>query len=291
MRCHPLRSLAFAPVPGRTARGARLAIWAAMVWLRWVMVSALAAVPATAWAQSAPPGLIPGGSAKGAPKAAPAAKPSTPAKPMDPALRADVERRAGSFTLTSADGERTCPLVLKTAGAGPGFALAFAADGCPVIAFTAQVVAWAPDPSGAIRLLNGQGRTVAEFTEGAAGTYEALREGDGVYFIATPAALQEDVVHPEEMFGDWDLSRTAGTPLCRWILSDTPVAAGAFAVRVGPGCEPGLAAFSPTGWRLEGGNVLVTSGSGASTLRFARQEDGGWAKVPERGRPLLMSRP
>ncbi|WP_341991515.1 protease inhibitor Inh/omp19 family protein [Azorhizobium sp. AG788] len=264
-----------------------------MVALRWVMVSALVAVPATAWAQSPPPGLIPGGGAKGAPKAAPAAKPSTSPAPkvIDPALRADVERRAGTFTLTSADGERACPLVLKTTAAGPGFALAFAADGCPVIPFTAQVVAWLPDPSGSIRLLSAPGRTVVEFTEGAAGTYEALREGDGVYFIATPTALQEDVVHPEEMLGEWDLSRAAGTPLCRWIFTDAPVATAAFAVRVGPGCEPGLAAFNPVAWRLEGGNVLVTSGSGASTLRFARQEDGGWAKVPERGRPLLMSRP
>lgn len=248
-----------------------------------------------------PPGLVPG-AAKPAPKASPApktspeskaapAKPAAPAKSVDPALRADAERRAGTFVLTSADGERSCPLVLRAAVSGPGFALAFAADGCPLIAFAAQVVAWVPDASGSIRLLNAQARTVAEFTEGAAGTYEALREGDGVYFIATPADLQADVVHPEELFGDWDLSRTPGTPLCRWILSDTAVSAGVYGVRVGPGCESGLAAFTPTTWRLEGGNVLITSGSGASTLRFARQEDGGWAKVPERGRALLMSRP
>ena len=257
----------------------------------------LGLVPAAA-AQTLPPGLVPGGSksaAQSAPKNSPAppssAKPASPAKTIDAALRAEAERRAGSFVLTSADGERTCPLVLKPTAAGPGFALTLPEDGCPLIAFAAQAVAWIPDAAGSIRLLNSQGRTVAEFTEGAAGTYEALREGDGVYFIATPAALQADVVHPEELFGDWDLSRAPGTPVCRWTLTDMTLSAGVYAVRAGAGCEAGLAAFTPTTWRLEGGNVLITSGSGASTLRFARQEDGGWAKVPERGRPLLMSRP
>lgn len=254
----------------------------------------LAVAPGAVGAQGLPPAAVPGSgkpAAKPAPTKPAPTKPAAPAKTVDPALRAEAERRAGTFVLTSADGERTCPLVLKPTASGPGFALGFATDGCPLIAFAAQVVAWAPDPAGGIRLLNAQARTVAEFTEGAAGTYEALREGDGVYFIATPADLQADVVHSEELFGDWDLSRTAGTPVCRWVLSDTPVTAGAFAVRVAPGCETALAAFTPVTWRLEGGNVLVASGSGGGTLRFARQEDGGWARVPERGRPLLMSRP
>ncbi len=243
-------------------------------------------------AQSAPPGLIPGASAapKGTTRPPAAAPKPGAAKPVDPALRAEAERRAGALTLASADGERTCPLVLKATPTGPGFAVTFETGGCAAIAFVAEVVAWVPDASGAIRLISAQGRTVAEFTEGAAGTYEALRDGDGVYFLATPAALQADVVHAEELLGEWDLSRVAGTPLCRWSFTDAPVAGG-FAVKVAPGCEAGLAAFSPAAWHLEGSNVLVASGAGASTLRFARQEDGGWGKVPERGRPLLMSRP
>ncbi|WP_156922055.1 protease inhibitor Inh/omp19 family protein [Azorhizobium doebereinerae] len=234
-----------------------------------------------------PPAALPG-----KPAAKPAAPSATPApKGPDPALRAEAEKRAGTLTLASADGERTCSLQLKTVPAPPGFALAFAAGGCPAIAFAAQVAAWMPDPSGAIRLLSAQGRTVAEFTEGAGGAYEALREGDGVYFLAPPSALQDDMVRPEEMLGEWDLARAAGSPLCRWTFSETPAPAGGFAIAVGPGCDAGLAAFQPVAWRLEGGNVLVSSGGGGGTLRFARQEDGGWAKVPERGRPLLMSRP
>ncbi|WP_188584235.1 protease inhibitor Inh/omp19 family protein [Azorhizobium oxalatiphilum] len=235
-----------------------------------------------------PPVSVP---AKPAAPGTAAQKPVPAPKAPDPALKAEAEKRAGSLMLASADGERNCPVELKTAVAASGFALSFGTGGCPAVPFTAQVAGWLPDASGSIVMVSAQGRQVAEFTEGAGGAYEALREGDGVYFLAPPAALQEDMARPEEMLGTWDLSRTAGTPLCRWVFGEGAAAKGGFSVTVMPGCDSALAGFAPTSWRLEGGNVLVSSGSGASTLRFARQEDGGWAKVPERGRPLLMSRP
>ncbi|QTL03533.1 AprI/Inh family metalloprotease inhibitor [Aquabacter sp. L1I39] len=216
-----------------------------------------------------------------------------PAK-VDPALQAAAQKVAGPFLLSSADGMRTCAVTLRAdpaPGPAPAFLLGLDAGACTAIAFAPQLSAWTPDPSGAVRLLDGQGRLVAEFTEATGGSYEALREGDGVYFLAPPAAQSGIEVSVEEMTGDWDLARTAGKPICRWTLSADPAAGGSRAVRVAPGCDAGLAQFAPVGWRIEGGNVLVESGSGATTLRFARQEDGSWAKVPERGRPLLLLRP
>ncbi|MGU3494979.1 AprI/Inh family metalloprotease inhibitor [Xanthobacteraceae bacterium A53D] len=262
--------------------------------------------PLAAVAQApVPPGSLPSSQSSPNPRSAPNPKPAPQSKPAanqkpaanpaakapDGALRADAERRAGPLVLASADGERTCPVQLKTATAGGGFSLSFGGDGCPMMPFTAEVAAWVPDPSGAILFLTAQGRQVAEFTEGAGGAYEALREGDGVYFLAPASMLQEDMVRPEEMLGEWDIARTAGTPLCRWVFSEAAAKGGGLTVSVSPGCDAGLAAFAPAAWHLEGGNVLVTSRAGATTLRFARQEDGGWAKIPERGRPLLMSRP
>lgn len=224
--------------------------------------------------------------------ARPPAKPDVPK--ANPALLAAAQKMAGAFQLASADGTRICALTLKAdAASGGGFALDLQQDGCAAIPFAPQLQAWTPDPSGSIRLTGPEGRTVAEFTEATGGSYEALREGDGVYFLAPPSAGHGMEAAPEEMVGDWNLYRAAGAQIqCRWTLAEAPASTGAGRqVLVAPGCAPGLAEFAPVSWRLEGGNVVVASGTGQTPLRFARQEDGTWAKTPERGRPLLLIRP
>lgn len=212
---------------------------------------------------------------------------------LDPAMREAAARIAGPFRLSSADGTRGCAVILKPEPAGPGLAVEFDKAACADIGFSAQVAAWMPDPSGAIRLLGAQGRSVAEFTEGTGGSYEALREGDGVYFLASPTAVEEGTeVRVEEVVGEWNLARTAGAPVCRWSLLQEPASRGAgFRLRVAPGCDAAILSFGPAAWDVEGGNILVRPDGGGAVIRFARQEDGGWARTPERGRPLLMTRP
>ena len=223
---------------------------------------------------------------------APSSAPAGAAAPkLDATVREAAARVAAPFRLSSADGARSCGFTLKPDASGPGLAVEFDRPACADIGFSAQVVAWLPDPSGSIRLLNGQGRTVAEFTEGTGGSYEALREGDGVYFLANPALAEGTEIKTEEVVGDWDLARQAGAPVCRVTLLDAPAKGGGFRLNVASGCDAALLRFGPTAWDIEGGNILVRGEGGASVIRFARQEDGGWARTPERGRPLLMTRP
>ncbi|MEP9355636.1 protease inhibitor Inh/omp19 family protein [Xanthobacter sp. KR7-65] len=239
----------------------------------------------TAAAQRADPPTAPKPPPQGATPA-----PAAAAK-LDPTVREAAARVAAPFRLTSADGSRGCAFALKPDSAGAGLAVEFDRAACAIIGFSAQVTAWIPDPSGSIRLLNAQGRTVAEFTEGTGGSYEALREGDGVYFLANPAVADGTELRAEEVVGDWDLARQAGTPVCRWTLLDAPARGGGFRLSVQDGCDAALLRFGPTAWDIEGGNILVRGEGGAAVIRFARQEDGGWARTPERGRPLLMVRP
>ncbi|MFH1554426.1 MAG: AprI/Inh family metalloprotease inhibitor [Pseudomonadota bacterium] len=275
---------------------------------------AFAQTPAAAAAQAQSPAQFDklaqaGGTGSASQK--PAARPQAPTKPaaggksdpakvdpakadagkVDPVLRAQAEQAAGAFVLSSADDQRKCPLTLKTESAANGFALVFDAGACTGIGFMQQVVAWTPDSSGAIRLMNAQGRLVVEFGQATAGNYEALREGDGVYFLASPAASADaTAVRVEEMLGDWDLARVAGTPICHVVLLEEAAANGGRKLLLGTPCDPAITQFGPVSWSIEGGNVLMASGSGGTPLRFARQEDGGWAKVPERGRPLFLLR-
>ncbi|MFG1377740.1 protease inhibitor Inh/omp19 family protein [Xanthobacter autotrophicus] len=250
----------------------------------------LAGVPAGALAGAR---LAQRGDAPSGPTA-PTAAPRPPAPPrLDPAVREAGARLAAPFRLTNADGARSCSFALKAEQAGPGLAVEFDRQACAIIGFSAQVAAWLPDPSGSLRLLNVQGRTVAEFTEATNGSYEALREGDGVYFLANPAAADEDTgIKVEEVVGEWDLARQAGTPVCRWTLLDQPATNGnGKALAIASGCDAALLRFGPVAWDIEGGNILVRGDTDAAVIRFARQEDGGWARTPERGRPLLMNRP
>ena len=217
--------------------------------------------------------------------------PARAASKVDPVLMAAAQKMAGVFVLSSADGARTCPVTLRADPVGSGFALGIDARACAAIAFSQQIAAWAPDGAGGLRFVSAQGKLVAEFTSASEGNYEALREGDGVYFLADPAIRDQATLSIEDMIGEWTLARTPGTPVCTLSLTTDPAPGGGQRVRVAPDCDPGLTSFAPSSWRIDGGTVVITSGSGAPMLRFARQEDGGWAKIPERGRPLLMSRP
>lgn len=205
--------------------------------------------------------------------------------------RASAERLAGALRLTSADGERRCDITLTTQPSGPGLAVELDRAACAAIAFSAQVAAWLPETMDAIRLLGSDGRILAEFTAGTGGSFEALREGDGVYFLGPPAALESADATPEEMLGEWVLIREAGAPACRWTFTDLPAPQGGYVIDLGADCDAPLTRFAPASWEITGGNVLVHSSTGGGSIRFARRDDGNWARIPERDRPLLMSRP
>ncbi len=210
---------------------------------------------------------------------------------VDATLLASARTIAGNFLLSSADGARACAVMLQAdrrrAGASPS---RWPLDSCAVIPFCCGGARLDARPSGAVRLLGQDGRTIAEFTEATGGSYEALREGDGVYFLAPPGGLAGIEAPPEEF--TWRMDplprprRTFFVPLD----PDRCTRSSGRKVEVAPGCTAPLSEFAPTIWRIEGGNVVINSG-GQSTLRFARQEDGTWAKTPERGRPLHLARP
>lgn len=199
---------------------------------------------------------------------------------------------ASNYQLADAIGERRCPMTLETKTAAPGFALAFDKTACiPLFGYLGEVAAWQPAPAGGIYFVNAKGAVIAEFTEGVGGVYEAIRENDGVYFlsnlrIADPGTF----VQLADMVGDWFLRRPQGPPLCRITLTDQPTGEERYALRLDEKCNAAITNFGPVAWRLDRGDVVLISGKD-ERLRFGRNDDGIWAKVPDRPRPLLMTRP
>lgn len=217
--------------------------------------------------------------------AAPAAA-QTP-KP-DPAA---VKALAVNYELSSADGTRRCTMTLDTRAAGQGFALNLNRQVCgQVVGFMNEVTAWQPGIAGAILFTGQNARVIAEFTEGVGGIYEALREGDGVYFLANLQFVDPTSrVQAADVFGEWNFLRPGGGPICRATLTDEVAGEEMFAVRLQPKCDAAIEKFGPVAWKLQRGDLVILSASGES-LRFERQ-DNAWNKVPEKPRPLLMRRP
>lgn len=227
-------------------------------------------------------------------------KPVSQRPAVDRAVAPAEASLAGQYDLASADGMRSCPILLTDRVVGQAQATGDAAplreatldrgECGQIIVFSTSIAAWSPGPGHAIRLHNGAGALVAEFTEGVDGTWEALLERDGVYFMVNPLlAAAAEPAKPAELFGLWNLGRTVGRPACRVRLSDARAQPGAYRLDPDASCHLLFGRFMPGRWRIERGDLVLESDSG-SALRFAPYEEGGWAKVPEDSRPLYLTR-
>ncbi|MBB3772320.1 hypothetical protein FHS55_002932 [Angulomicrobium tetraedrale] len=210
---------------------------------------------------------------------------------------------ADVYQLTNADGDRICPLTLSVkrakeaprgaaaSGAGAAaFAIDFDRPACAAtILFSADIASWSPGPGNSIHLLNGAGQLVAEFTEGVGGNWEALREGDGVYFLVNPRLADSAATQPGDLVGLWELAGANGTPACRVQLAEETVKPGMYRLAPDAACAALLGRTLPDRWRLDGGDLVLET-AGGDRVRFASSEDGAWTKVPEDSRPLLLSR-
>ena len=219
-----------------------------------------------------------------------AAAAQTPAPgAIDPA---ELRALAANYELANADGDRKCKIALDQKPAGSAFTLVYDRPACTkLFGFLGEVTAWAPGPAGSIKFVRANGRLVAEFTEGVGGIYEAIREGDAVYFLANLQFVDpKEFAQPADLVGNWNIARPTGTAVCQLVFTDQPSQDEGFQLSVQPGCDATLLRFDPASWRLERGDVVLQSKQG-ERLRFGKQEGGDWAKVPELPRPLVMKRP
>jgi hypothetical protein len=205
---------------------------------------------------------------------------------------ADVRALAAQYELTNAEATRKCAVTLDARPTGRGFALVFDRNLCiPLFGFLGEVSAWTPGIAGAVLLVAPDARIVAEFTEGVGGVYEAIRENDAVYFLANLQFVDpSERVQVTDLFGDWTLSRPDGSAPCRVRLTDQIVGNEQFALRIDSSCDPSIAQAGILSWQFERGDIVLRPPTG-EPLRFGRQEGGVWVKVPDKPRPLVLSRP
>jgi len=195
----------------------------------------------------------------------------------------------GSWEFSNADRDKRCTVVFKTDAATVGMRLDFDKGCAGLFPFIKEIVGWTIAENDFLRLLDGKGKPVLEFSEVESGMYEAPRPGEGILFIQTAAAVGPPPKEADQMVGDWALVRGAGKTLCTLTLVNAP-AGPDLALKLKPGCDVLVTRFAPTAWQMDRGE-LVLKNARSQTWRFEEGDAGAWQRVPEGPQPLLLVRP
>ena len=196
----------------------------------------------------------------------------------------------GQWELATTDRSKTCVVTLKADTGPQGFKLELEPGCATALPFTADITAWSIKGLGDIvRLQDTAGQPVIDFTEVETGIFEGLRTGEGVYILQNLAAARSLAKSMDQMIGDWAMVRGNGQAICGLTLTNTEAGQDNFQVFLKPKCDPAVAAFAPTQWRLEHGQILLQSASGEAWT-FEADDNAQWRRVPDSADPLIMLR-
>jgi hypothetical protein len=195
----------------------------------------------------------------------------------------------GQWELSTTERSKTCVVTLKPDSTPQGMKLELESGCAAALPFTKDITAWNVRGLDIVRLQDGTGQPVIDFTEVESGIFEGLRQGEGVYILQNLAAARSLAKSMDQMIGDWAMVRGNGQTICGLTLTNTEAGSDNFQVFLKPKCDPAVAAFAPTQWRLERGQMLLMSANGA-TWQFEADDNAQWRRVPDSADPLIMLR-
>jgi hypothetical protein len=196
----------------------------------------------------------------------------------------------GQWELSTTERSKTCVVTLKGDATGQGLKLELEPGCAAALPFTRDIAAWSIKGLGDIvRLQDAAGEPVIDFTEVESGIFEGLRQGKGIYILQNLAAARSLAKSMDQMIGDWAMVRGNGEAICGLTLTNTEADKDNFQVFLKPKCDPVVAAFAPTQWRLEHGQILLMSKSGEA-WQFEADDNAQWRRVPDSADPLIMLR-
>jgi hypothetical protein len=185
----------------------------------------------------------------------------------------------GAWEFSNADRDKTCTATFKEDRTKVGFKVEFDKNCANLFPLVSDVAGWTFPDNDLLRLLDAQGKALVEFSEVENGIYEAPTPGVGVLFLQNAAAAGPPPKPPEQVAGDWAITRRGGAPICMLTLAATPAKDG-FALTVKPGCDAAIARLNFTQWRLDSDELMLVPARG-NPWRFEEIEGGNWGRVPE----------
>lgn len=196
----------------------------------------------------------------------------------------------GQWELATTERSKTCVLTLKPEAAQRGMKLEMEPGCATALPFTKDIAGWnVKGLDDIVSLQSANGEAVIDFTEVEAGIFEGLRQGEGVYILQNLAAARSLAKSMDQMIGDWAMVRGNGAVICSLVLTNNDAGNDNFQVFVKPKCDPAVAAFAPSQWRLEHGQMMLMSDRG-ETWRFEADDNAQWRLVPDSANPLIMLR-
>ncbi len=195
----------------------------------------------------------------------------------------------GQWELSTTERSKTCVMTLKPDSTPQGLKLELEPACAAALPFTKDITGWNVKGLDIVRLQDSTGEAVLDFTEVEAGILEGVRPGEGVYILQNLAAARSLAKSMDQMIGDWSMVRSNGNAICGLTLTNNDAGNDNFQVFLKPKCDPTVAAFAPTQWRLERGQILLMSDRG-ETWRFEADDNAQWRLVPDSADPLIMLR-
>ena len=211
----------------------------------------------------------------------------SPARAQDAStLKKDM---IGQWELSTTERSKTCVVTLKSDAAPQGMKLELEPGCAAALPFTRDIAAWSVKGLDIVRLQDATGESVIDFTEVESGILEGLRQGEGIYILQNLAAARSLAKSMDQMIGDWAMVRGNGQVVCGLTLTNTEAGQDNFQVFLKPKCDAAVAAFAPTQWRLEHGQMLLMSKNGEA-WHFEADDNAQWRLVPDTADPLIMLR-
>jgi hypothetical protein len=212
----------------------------------------------------------------------------SPARPQDAAtLKKDM---IGQWELSTTERSKTCVVTLKPDSSPQGLKLELEPACATALPFTKDIKGWNIAGLDIVRLQDGTGQAVIDFTEVESGIFEGLRTGEGIYILQNLVAARSLAKSMDQMIGDWSMVRGNGQQICGLTLTNTETGKDDnFQVFLKPRCDPVVAGFAPTMWRLERGELLLFSDKGEA-WHFEADDNAQWRRVPDSVDPLILLR-
>ncbi len=196
----------------------------------------------------------------------------------------------GKWQLSNAENDRSCAVTFRPDPSGNVFKLEIDKTCLPNMPELKDVVAWTIGGLDIVRLLDGRGQSVLEFTEVESGIYEAQRAGEGVFIMQTAAAAASETgLSVDEMAGDWGVVRGSGKTVCTITLTNNSAGQDNFGLKLKPGCDALVARFGPASWYMDRGELVLKS-KGGQFWRFEENDPANWSRVPEGREPINLVR-
>jgi hypothetical protein len=221
-----------------------------------------------------------------------AALAQAPAQPEPPKSDQKIEQKtmSGTWEMSNSERDQLCNLTFKPEPVKGGFKLEFDPACGESIPPLKEVEAWILT-NDALRLIDGRGRAVYEFTEVEIGMYEGERKGEGIYFLQTAesAAAFAPKRSADDMAGEWSMVKSE-KPVCTLNLTKTATKGfDEFRLSFRQPCDPALMRLNPNVWRMDKGELVLASPNG-QVWRFEEREPQRWWRVPEGADPIVLQK-